>query len=77
MNRLQIYHPAPRYDSVDRYVCISRSVLRAREHGKIGPVDKIRGPKKSRAGYAPTNDKIKDDNNNDDNNNKDMDNTDL
>ena len=40
-------------------------------------MDRNRGPKKSRAGYAPTKEKIKDDNNNDDDNNKAMDNTDL
>ena len=33
-------------------------------------MDKKRGPKKSRSGYAPTKDNIKDDNNNDDDNNK-------
>ena len=40
-------------------------------------MDKKRGPKKSRSGYAPTKDNIKDDNNNDDDNNKGMDNVDL
>ena len=33
----------------------------------------MRGPKKLRAGYDPTKDKIKDDKNNDDDNNKVMD----
>ena len=51
---------------MDRDVCIPKSVLRARERGDIGTVDKKRGPNKSRAGYAPTKEKIKDDNNNDD-----------
>ena len=44
--------------------------MRARERGDIGPVDKKIGPNRSRAGYAPTKEKIKDDNNNDDDNNK-------
>ena len=77
MNCLQVYHPSPRDDDVDRDVCIPESVLRARERVKIGPVDKKRGPKKSRAGYAPTKEKIKDDNNNYDNNNKAMGDADL
>ena len=46
MNRLKVYHPAPRDDGVDRDVCITKSVLRARERGKIGPVEKKRAPKK-------------------------------
>ena len=77
MNSLQVYHPSWRDDGVDRDVCIPESVLRARECGEIGPVDKKRGPKKSRAGYAPTKEKIKDDNNNDDDNNKAMDDADM
>ena len=77
MNRLQVYHPAPRDDGVDRYVCIPKSLLRACKYSKIGPMDKKRGPKKLRAGYATTKDKIKDDNNNDDDNNEAMDNTDM
>ena len=77
MNHLQFYHPTPRDDGVDRYVCIPKSVLRARELGEIRPVEKNRGPKKLRAGYAPTKDKIKDDNNNDDDNNEAMDDADL
>ena len=79
MNHLQVYHPSPRDDGVDRDVFIPESVLRAREHGKIVPVDKKRGPKKLRAGYAPTKDDFKDDfkddNNNDNDDNKAMDNT--
>ena len=69
MNSLEVYHPALRDDDVGRDVCIPKLVLRACERGDIGPVDKQRGPKKSRAGYAPTKEKIKDNNNNDDDNN--------
>ena len=76
MNRLKVYHPALRDDGVDRDVFIPESVLRAREHGEIGPVENKSGPKKSRAGYAPTKDKIKDDTNNDDDNNEAMDDAD-
>ena len=50
MNRLQVYHTAPRDGGVDRDVYIPKLVLRARERGEIGPVDKKRGPKKLRAG---------------------------
>ena len=77
MNRLQIYHPAPKNDGVDRDVCIPELVLRVCERGKIGPVDKKICPKKSRTGYALTKEKIKDDNNNDDDNNETMDNADT
>ena len=49
-----------------------KSVLRYRERGEIGPEDRKRGPKKSRAEYPPTKEKNKDDNNNDDDNNEDM-----
>ena len=76
MNRLQIYHSTSRDDGVDRDVCIPTSVLISRERGKIRPLDKKRGPKKSRARYAPTKDKLKNDNNNDDNNNEAMDDAD-
>ena len=76
MNCLQVYHPVPRDDGVDRDVCIPKSVLRACERGKIGPVDKKRGHNKLRAVYAPTKDKITDDNNSDDNNNEAMDDAD-
>ena len=76
MNRLQVYHPAPRDDSLDRDVCIPKSAFIAHERGDIGPVNKDIGPKKSRAGYAPTKEKIKDDNNNDDDKNEAMDNAD-
>ena len=62
---------------MDRGVYIPKLALRSRGHGEIGPIDKKRGPKKSRAGYNPTNDKIKDNNNNDDDNNKVMDDADL
>ena len=74
MNRLQVYHPALRDDGVDRDVCIPELVLRAHKRGDIGPVDKKRGPNKSRAGYAPTKNDVKDDNNNDDDDNEAMDN---
>ena len=67
MNRLQVYHPAPRYDGVDRYVCIPELVLRACERDEIETFDKKRGPKKSRSSYATTKDNVKDDNNNDNN----------
>ena len=77
MNRLQVYHPAPRDDGVDRDVCIPKSVLRARELGEIKSLEKRRGPKKLRARYAPTKDNIKDDNNNDDDNNEAMDDADM
>ena len=60
-----------------RDVCMPKLVLRSRERGEIGPVEKKRVPKKSRPGYAPTKEKIKDDNNNDDDNNEAMDETDL
>ena len=73
MTRLQVYHPYPRGEGVDRDVCIPKSVLRSRERGKIIPVDKKRGPKKLRAGYAPTKDNVKDDNNNNDDENEAMD----
>ena len=46
MNHLQVYNPSPRDDSVDGDVCIHKYLLRARERGDIGPVDKKRGPKK-------------------------------
>ena len=59
MNCLQVYHPALRDDGVDRYVCIPESVLRARECSEIRTVDKNRGPNKSRAGYAPTKEKLR------------------
>ena len=49
VNRLQVYHPSPRDDGVNKDVCIPKSVLRSRERGKIIPVDKKRGPKKLRA----------------------------
>ena len=54
MNRLQVYHLAPRDDGVDRDVFIPKSVLRACERGKIELMDKKRGLKKFMAGYAPT-----------------------
>ena len=62
MNRLQVYHPAPRNDGVDKDVCIPKLTLRACERGNIGSVDKKKGLKKSRSGYAPTKDDVKDDN---------------
>ena len=52
-------------------------VLRSRERCKIGPVDRKRGLKKSRAEYAPTKDDVKDNNNKNDDNNKAMEDTDL
>ena len=73
MNCLQVYNPSPRDDGLDRPVCIPESVLRAREHDDIGPVDKKRGPKKLRARYAPTKDDLKDDNNNYNGDNEAMD----
>ena len=76
MNRLQVYHLAPSVDGVDRDVCITELVLIFRERGEIRPVDKKIGPKKYRAGCAPTKEKIKDNNNNDDDNNKAMDDAD-
>ena len=42
-----------------RDVCMPKLVLRSRERGEIGPVDKKRVPKKSRPGYAPTKEKLK------------------
>ena len=72
MNSLRVYHLAQRDYGVDRDVCISESVLRSRERGEIGPVESKRAPKKFRAGYAPTKDKIKDDHNDDDDNNYSM-----
>ena len=50
MNSLQVYHPFPMDDGVDRDVCITKLILIARERGDIGPVDKKRVPKKLRAG---------------------------
>ena len=76
MNLLHIYHPAPRDDGVDIDICIPESVFRARKCGKIGPVDKNRGPQKFRAGYASTKYDVNDDKNNDDDNNEAMDNAD-
>ena len=75
MNRLQVYHTALRDDSVDRDVCIPKSVLIARERGDIGPVDQNSGPNKLRTGYAHTKDDVKENNNSDDNDNEAMDDT--
>ena len=61
---------------MDIGVYISKQVLRYRDRSEIGTVDKKRGPKKSRAGYAPTKDNVKGDNNNDDDNNEAMDDAD-
>ena len=77
MNRLQVYYPSPGYEGADRDVCIPKLLLGSRERGKIGTVEKKRGPKKLRAGCAPTKENIKYDNNNDDDNNKAMDDADL
>eukprot|EP00980_Cylindrotheca_fusiformis_P022295 scaffold9176_cov129-Cylindrotheca_fusiformis.AAC.19 len=49
MNRLQVFHPAPR-DSVKRDACIPESVKEAIAEGKIGSAD--HKPKRSRIGYA-------------------------
>ena len=46
-------------------------VLKAREHSEIGTTDNNRGPKKSRAAYAPTKGDVKDNKNNDNNEAKD------
>ena len=62
---------------MDIDVYIPKSVLKARERGKIGLVKEKRGLKKSRAEYAPTKDDVKDNNNNNDDNNKAMEDTDL
>ena len=59
MNRLQVYHPAPRDDGMDRDICILESVLRARERGRIIPVNKKIGPNKSRSGYTPNKEKLR------------------
>ena len=77
MNRLQVYHPSQRDDGVDRDICTPELVLRYCDCGEIRPVDKKRGPKTSRDGYAPTKEKIKDDNNNDENNSEALDDVDL
>ena len=74
INSLQVYHLDPRDNGVDIDVCIPKLVLRAREPVEIRPMDKKRGPKKTRAVYAPTKDDVKDDNNNDDDDNEAMDN---
>ena len=76
INSLQVYRPDPRDDGVNRYLCTPELVLRDCERGEIVPMDKKRGPKKPRSGYAPTKEKIKGDNNNDDDNNEAMDDTD-
>ena len=77
LNRLQVYNLAPRDDGVYRDICIPELVLRACEREEIGPIDKKKGTKKLRAGYAPTKDKFKDDNNNYDDNNEAIDDEDL
>ena len=66
MNILQVYHPSPRDDGVDRDACIPELVLKDCQRGEIGTMDKKRGPNKLRAAYAPTKDDVKDYINNDD-----------
>lgn len=51
MNRLQVFHPAPR-DNVERGPHIPDSVKEAMAEGKIGSAD--HKPKRSRTGYART-----------------------
>jgi len=51
MNRLQVFHPAPR-DNVEREAHIPDSVKEAIAEGRIGSAD--HKPKRSRTGYAPT-----------------------
>lgn len=51
MNRLQVFHPAPR-DNVERGAHVPDSVQEAIAAGKIGSVD--HKPKRSRTGYAQT-----------------------
>lgn len=51
MNRLQVFHPAPR-DNVERGAHIPESVKDAIVEGTIGSAD--HKPKRSRIGYAPT-----------------------
>ena len=45
MNCIQVYHLTKRDDGVDRDVCVPKSILRACERGKIGPMYKKRSPK--------------------------------
>lgn len=51
MNRLQVFHPAPR-DNVERNAYVPDSVKAAIAEGKIGSAD--HKPKRSRTGYAKT-----------------------
>ena len=51
MNRLQVFHPAPR-DNIERAAHIPETVKDAIAEGTIGSVD--HKPKRSRSGYAPT-----------------------
>jgi len=60
MNRLQVFHPAPR-DNIERGAHIPESVKDSIAEGSIGTSD--HKPKRSRIGYAPT---IDDVNNTDD-----------
>jgi nucleolar GTP-binding protein len=55
MNRLQVFHPAPR-DNVQRDAYIPTSVKEAIDEGKIGSLD--HKPKRSRIGYAHTVDDV-------------------
>lgn len=60
MNRLQVFHPAPR-DNVKRDVCIPESIKQQQdEEGS-----RVK-PQRSRTGYAPTVDDTKNDDNTDD-----------
>ena len=55
MNRLQVFHPAPR-DNVTREAYIPESVVQAQQEGRLGSVD--HKPKRSTTGYAPTKDSV-------------------
>lgn len=55
MNRLQVFHPAPR-DNLDRDTCIPESVKKAVEDGTFGNTDENHLPKRSRIGYAAAKD---------------------
>jgi len=55
MNRLQVFHPAPR-DNLERDTCIPETVKQAVENGTFGNTDDDHKPKRSTTGYAQTKD---------------------
>ena len=53
MNRLQVFHPAPR-DNLDREPCIPESVQKAVDEGTLSHRDEEHKPQRSLTGYAQT-----------------------